>query len=67
MAELLDLDHAVGKLADAHPRAARVVELRLFGGLTIAETGEALGVSHATVDEDWILAKAWLSRALRRP
>jgi RNA polymerase sigma factor (TIGR02999 family) len=64
--ELLDLEDAVGKLADAHPRAARVVELRLFGGLTIAETAEALGVSHFTVDEDWVYAKAWLSRALRQ-
>jgi RNA polymerase sigma factor (TIGR02999 family) len=63
--DLLDLDRAIGTLADAHPRAARVVELRLFGGLTIAEAGEALGVSHATIEEDWILAKAWLSRALR--
>jgi len=64
--DLLDLDDALARLAEAHPRAARVVELRLFGGLTISETGEALGVSHATVDEDWILAKAWLARALRR-
>jgi RNA polymerase sigma factor (TIGR02999 family) len=63
--ELLDLDEAVGKLTEAHPRAARVVELRLFGGLTIVETAQALGVSHATVEEDWILAKAWLARALR--
>lgn len=65
-AELLDLDDALASLGEAHPRAAQVVEMRLFGGLTIAETGEALGVSHATVEEDWILAKAWLSRALRR-
>ena len=65
LAVLLDLDAALEKLARLHPRPARVVELRAFGGLTIDECGEALGVSHATVEEDWALAKAWLSRALR--
>ena len=63
--ELLDLDAALEKLAVEHPRAARVVELRAFGGLTIDEAAETLGVSHANVDDDWVLAKAWLSRALR--
>jgi RNA polymerase sigma factor (TIGR02999 family) len=64
--DLLDLDAALQKLAAAHPRPARVVELRAFGGLTIDEAAEALGVSHATVEDDWVLAKAWLSRALRQ-
>lgn len=65
LAELLDLDAALQKFAEAHPRPARVVELRAFGGLTIDEAAEALSVSHATVEDDWVLAKAWLSRALR--
>ena len=63
--ELLDLDAALKKLAVEHARPARVVELRAFGGLTIEEAAEALGVSHSTVEDDWVLAKAWLSRALR--
>jgi DNA-directed RNA polymerase specialized sigma24 family protein len=41
-----------------------VVECRYFGGLTIPETAEALGVSHTTVSEDWRFARAWLHRAL---
>lgn len=65
LAELLDLDAALERMALEHPRAARVVELRAFGGMTIDESAEALGVSHATVEDDWVLAKAWLSRALR--
>ena len=63
--ELLDLDRALEALAKEHPRPARVVELRAFGGLTILEAAEALGVSHTTVEDDWALARAWLSRALR--
>ena len=65
LAELLDLDAALERMALEHPRAAHVVELRAFGGMTIEESAEALGVSHATVEDDWVLAKAWLSRALR--
>ena len=65
LAELLDLDAALERMALEHPRAARVVEMRAFGGMTIDESAEALGVSHATVEDDWVLAKAWLSRALR--
>jgi 5'-nucleotidase len=64
--EMLDLDRALRELAQAHPRPARVVELRSFAGLTIEETTPALGVSHVTVEDDWALARAWLSRALRR-
>jgi len=62
--EMLDLDNALEKLAGEHPRPARVVELRAFGGLTIAETARVLGVSDVTVEDDWVLAKAWLARAL---
>ena len=64
--ELLDLDNALERLAQVHPRPARVVELRAFGGLTIDEAAEALGVSPSTVEDEWKFAKAWLSRALRQ-
>ena len=64
--ELLDLDKALKEFGGVHPRPARVIELRAFGGLTIEETALALGVSTDSVEDDWTLAKAWLSRALRR-
>ena len=47
------------------PSRRRVVELRYFGGLSIEETGDALGISPATVKRDWAFAKAWLLRALQ--
>lgn len=62
--ELLALDDALLKLAAQMPRAARGVELRFFGGLTIAETAEALGVSHTTVEDEWTFSRAWLAREL---
>lgn len=62
--ELLDLDAALERLARVDGRAARVVELRFFGGLTVAETAEALGVSKRTVEQDWTHARAWLRREL---
>ena len=61
---LLELDDALLKLAALSPRQARVVELRFFGGLTVAEAGEVLGLSEATVHSDWKMARAWLSREL---
>jgi RNA polymerase sigma factor (TIGR02999 family) len=64
-AELLDLDQALDRLAALDARQARVVECRFFGGLTIEETAEALGVSARTVRNDWTLARAWLHRALQ--
>lgn len=60
------LDEALGQLGKEHPRAARGVECRFFGGMTIEETAEALGVSPATVSRDWKLAKAWPYRAMKR-
>jgi len=63
-AELLDLDRALTELHDQHPRLARVVELRFFGGLSVEETAEVLGVSPRTVKGDWALARAWLHEAL---
>ena len=53
-------------LADVAPRASRVVELRFFGGFSVEETAEALGVSVRTVNSDWNTARAWLSRELAR-
>lgn len=59
-----DLDHALNDLARMSERQARVVELRYFGGLSIEETGEVLGVSPMTVKRDWAIARAWLYREL---
>ena len=63
-AELIALDEALTKLAGDYPRQARVVELRYFGGLSVEETAEALGVSVITVERDWKMAKALLAREL---
>jgi RNA polymerase sigma-70 factor, ECF subfamily len=61
---LLDLDHALDQLAALDDRKARVVEMRFFGGMTVEETADALGVSSDTVKRDWRLAKLWLLDAL---
>lgn len=65
-AELIALDDALTALAAFDERKSRVVELRFFGGLTIAETAAVLGVSPITVTRDWDLARAWLAREVRR-
>jgi len=62
--ELIALDEALQSLSALAPRQGRVVELRFFGGLSNKEAAEALGVSTATVKNDWSLAKAWLYREL---
>ena len=62
--DLLHLDAALTALDRKHPGKARLVELRYFGGLTIEETADVLGLSTATVKRDWATAKAWLLRAL---
>jgi RNA polymerase sigma-70 factor (ECF subfamily) len=62
--DLLDLNQALSKLEQADPRAARVVELRFFGGLQEEEVAEALGVSVITVKRDWKVARAWLMNRL---
>lgn len=62
--ELLALDEALEKLEATDGELARVVELRCFGGLTLAEVAESLGVSTATVKRRWALARAWLHREL---
>lgn len=63
-AEILDLHEALEKLTAESPRAARVVESRFFGGMSVEETAEAIGVSPRTVKNDWALARAWLFREL---
>lgn len=63
--ELLEsLDHGLTALERVHPRPARVVECRFFGGLTVEETAAALEVSPRTVKRDWRFAQAWLKNAL---
>ncbi len=57
---LRELDDALGRLEALHPRAARVVECRFFGGLTVVETADALEVSPRTVKREWRFAQAWL-------
>lgn len=64
--DVLDLDRALDALARGYPRQARVVELRHFGGLSVEEAGEVLGVSNDTVQRDWKFARLWLMRELRR-
>jgi RNA polymerase sigma-70 factor, ECF subfamily len=62
--DLVAVDRALDSLAAVDARKARVVELRFFGGLTMEETAQALGVSLRTVHGDWAFARAWLYRAL---
>src|SRR5437763_7071271 len=63
-ADVVALDEALARLAELDPRQSRIVELRFFGGLSIEETAEVLGVSPGTVMRDWTLAKAWLRREI---
>jgi RNA polymerase sigma factor (TIGR02999 family) len=60
----VELDDALKRLAALDPRKADVVEMRFFGGLTVEEVAHAMGVSVSTVEADWRMAKAWLSKAL---
>lgn len=63
--ELVHLDEALKRLASQHPRSARVVECRFFGGLSVEDTAELLEVSPRTVKRDWMFARAWLHRDLQ--
>jgi RNA polymerase sigma factor (TIGR02999 family) len=60
----LALDEALTRLAALDERKAKVVELRFFSGLSVEEVAEVLGVSLTTIEGDWRMARAWLSRAL---
>jgi RNA polymerase sigma-70 factor, ECF subfamily len=65
-AELIALDEALQELAKIDERKSRVVVMRYFGGLSLEETAEALGVSIPTVTRDWTTAKAWLLREMSK-
>ena len=64
--QLIALDEALKRLAQLDPNRGRVIELRYFGGLTLEETAEVLGVSRATVIREWRMAKAWLYGELKK-
>jgi len=62
--DILDLDAALSELASFDSRKSRLVELRFFGGLSLEASAEALGLSRATVERDWQLARVWLYRRI---
>src|SRR5215468_10938387 len=62
--DLLALHEALEELKTFDPQQERIVELRFFGGLSIDETAEVMGLGHATVERDWKMARAWLRRKL---
>jgi RNA polymerase sigma-70 factor (ECF subfamily) len=64
--ELVKLDEALERLTKLDPRQGKIVELRFFGGLTVEQTAELLGISPKTVKRDWSIAKAWLYSELRQ-
>jgi RNA polymerase sigma factor (TIGR02999 family) len=65
--DLIALDEALMRLAALDPRQSRIVELRFFGGLSVEETAEVIGVSAITVKREWRIAKAWLFDQLKSP
>jgi RNA polymerase sigma factor (TIGR02999 family) len=62
--DLADLDDLLQRFAAEHPRPARIVEMRVFGGMTVEEVGEVLDLSPTTVKADWRFGRAWLRSAL---
>lgn len=64
--DLMALDDALNALAAFDAQQSKIVEMRFFGGLTIEEIAEAIGVSRATIERDWTLAKAWLRREIKK-
>jgi len=65
-ADVVALDDALKRLAEIDQQQSRIVELKFFGGLTIEETAEVLGLSPATIKREWSTAKAWLYHELSR-
>lgn len=63
--DILTLDEALDRLAALDPRGARVVEMRVFAGLTAEEAAAVLGVSKRTADSDWTVARMWLAQQMR--
>lgn len=64
--DLLDLDQALESLATLNPRQGRIIELRFFAGLSVAEAAGILEVSTRTIELDWRMARAWLRKELER-
>jgi RNA polymerase sigma factor (TIGR02999 family) len=64
--EVLGLHEALDRLAEKDERLSQVVEMRVFAGLTVAEVADVLGVSKRTIDNDWLVARAWLSDQMSR-
>ena len=64
--DVLAVDDALNRLSAFDPQQAKLVELRFFGGLTIEESAEALGISPATVKRHWAVARAWLQNEITR-
>jgi len=64
--ELISLDEALRELAEISPEQSRIVELRFFGGMTIEETAEVVGLSVDKVKRDWSMAKTWLFHELKK-
>ena len=62
--DLLALHESLEELKSLDPQQERIVELKFFGGLSIEETAEVLGIGHATVERDWKMARAWLRKKL---
>lgn len=65
-AELIALDDALSGLAAHHPRKSQVVEMKYYGGLTLAEIATVLGISESTATKDWHFAKAWLMCEMKK-
>ena len=63
--DLMALDEAIQRLEEQDPRMAEIVRLRFFAGLSVEETGKALGISERTVKREWAVARAWLYEAMR--
>ena len=64
--DVMTLDDALNKLASLDAQQGRLIELRFFGGLSIEETAEIMGISPATVKREWATARAWLQRELKK-
>jgi RNA polymerase sigma factor (TIGR02999 family) len=64
--DVLLLDDALTRLSQRDPQQSRIVELRFFAGMTVEETAAVMGISPATVKRDWAMARAWLSRHMKR-
>jgi len=65
-AEVIAVDEALKTLSQIYEQQGQIVEMRFFGGLSIEEIGEVLGISRSTVKREWNVAKAWLVREMRR-